>query len=270
MREKINRIVNFSIRDKGHAWYDWTMIVVVLISLLPLTTHKEYSLFRYIDYVTTGIFIFDYMLRWMVADYSYNGREEKGVPRWKAFVFYPLRLSAIIDLFSILPLFMLIAPTFKLLRSWRIVRLLRIGRLFRYYEPLQVVIDVFRKKADVLFTVVCFAVFYILLTALVMFNVEYESNSDNHFFDTYWDAVYWATCTLTTVGYGDIYPQSAWGRAVSMVSALVGIAIIALPSGILTAGYMEEMSERRKKKRKKKENKPDKAQKTMNLNQNYS
>ena len=238
----LNRLVNYSINDKRYDWYDWSMISVVLVSLVPLTTHEEYAIFKYIDYITSAIFVMDYLIRWSVAGYTSRHKD------WRAYAFYPLRISAIIDLLSILPIFIYLSPSFKVLRSWRVIRLLRVGRLFRYYDPLQVIIDVFRKKAEVLLTVLCFAVFYILLTALIMFNVEYEATGDTHFFDTYWDAIYWATCTLTTVGYGDIYPVSAWGRAISMISAIVGIAIIALPSGILTAGYMDEIAERNKMK----------------------
>ncbi|WP_255399926.1 potassium channel family protein [Prevotella communis] len=65
-------------------------------------------------------------------------------------------------------------------------------------------------------------------------------------FETFFDAFYWAACTLTTVGYGDLYPISNTGRVISIISAMVGIAVIALPSGIITAGYMEELRKRRK------------------------
>ena len=82
-----------------------------------------------------------------------------------------------------------------------------------------------------------------------MFNVEQiNPATGDYILDNFFEAVYWATCTLTTVGYGDIYPVSEWGRLASMVSALVGIAIIALPSGIITAGYMEETRIRKAKK----------------------
>lgn len=74
-----------------------------------------------------------------------------------------------------------------------------------------------------------------LLCALVIFNVEPDS------FDTFFDAVYWACVSLTTVGYGDIYPVSSLGRVVTMVSSLIGVALIALPAGIITGGYMDEM-----------------------------
>ena len=67
-------------------------------------------------------------------------------------------------------------------------------------------------------------------------------------FEDFFDAFYWAACTLTTVGYGDLYPISDIGRVISIISSMVGIAIIALPSGIVTAGYMEELEHRRKSK----------------------
>ena len=79
------------------------------------------------------------------------------------------------------------------------------------------------------------AIGYILISALVIFNLEPET------FNTYFDAVYWATVSLTTVGYGDIFATSTVGRLITMISALLGIAIVALPAGIITAGYMHEI-----------------------------
>ena len=95
--------------------------------------------------------------------------------------------------------------------------------------------DVFKKQRRVLSAVATMAVAYVLVSALVIYNVEPET------FDTFFDAVYWATISLTTVGYGDIYPVSTVGRIVTMVSSIFGIAIIALPSGVITAGYLAEI-----------------------------
>lgn len=84
--------------------------------------------------------------------------------------------------------------------------------------------------------VVCWlAIGYVLVTALVIFNVEPDT------FDTFFDAIYWATVSLTTVGYGDIYATSVIGKIITMISAIFGIAIVALPAGIITAGYMNEI-----------------------------
>ena len=82
-----------------------------------------------------------------------------------------------------------------------------------------------------------FAAGYILISALVIFNVEGES------FNTFFDAVYWATISLTTVGYGDIYPITTAGRIITMLSSVLGIAVVALPAGIITAGYMDALNE---------------------------
>jgi len=77
---------------------------------------------------------------------------------------------------------------------------------------------------------------YIIVSALIIFNIEGDS------FATFFDAIYWATVSLTTVGYGDIYPVTTAGRIITMISSIFGIAIVALPAGILTAGYMDALN----------------------------
>ena len=98
--------------------------------------------------------------------------------------------------------------------------------------------NVFKKQKKVLSAVATMAVAYILISALIIYNVEPDS------FETFFDAIYWATISLTTVGYGDIYPVTKIGRVVTMVSSAFGIAIIALPSGVITAGYLEEINKK--------------------------
>ncbi len=87
-----------------------------------------------------------------------------------------------------------------------------------------------------MFTIGSLALAYVLISALVILNVEPDT------FSSYFDAVYWATVSLTTVGYGDIYPITTIGRIITMVSSVFGIAIVALPAGIITAGMMEEIN----------------------------
>ena len=102
---------------------------------------------------------------------------------------------------------------------------------------------VIRKEKTVLMTVLGIAVFYVFLTALIMFNVEPRINPETGAttFRDFFDALYWATVTLTTVGYGDLTPVTDIGRLVSMLSSLFGVAVIALPSGVITASYLEEL-----------------------------
>ena len=105
--------------------------------------------------------------------------------------------------------------------------------------------SVFREQRESLLTVLMLALAYILISALVVYNVEPETFAD------FFEAVYWATVSLTTMGYGDIYPVTTVGRLVTMLSSLLGIAVVALPAGIVTAGYMDELKKEREENGKK-------------------
>ena len=242
MRQEIFEIIERDENDNLISkLYDRIMQLAIFVSIIPLMFRGHNVIFTTIESVVTILFVTNYLLRWLTADLR---SKKKGI---RAFVLYPFTLIAIIDIITILPAISYVNDSLRVLRTWRLLRMLRIAKVFKYYEPLQIVMEVFRKKAPVLLTVVGFALFYIFVTALFMFNVEQSVNPETGelFFDDFFDALYWSTCTLTTVGYGDIYPISDIGRVVSMISALVGIAIIALPSGIITAGYMEEVQERK-------------------------
>jgi voltage-gated potassium channel len=219
------------------------MLIAIAIGILPLMFRTQYPIFWYFDLISGICFIVDYILRWCTADF--DSKRSKVA----AFVVYPFTPMAIIDLLSILPIFNLLGPTFKVFRVSRLLKILRNFKVIRYFEPLEIILSVVRRQGTILITVFSLAVFYIFITALIMFNAEEQINPDTgeYLFNSFFDAFYWAACTLTTVGYGDIYPISDIGRIISVISSIVGIAIIALPSGIVTAGYMEELVNRKKK-----------------------
>ena len=160
-----------------------------------------------------------------------------------AFLTYPFTFIAIVDLLSILPSVGIFNKALKVLRVVRLLKLLRLFRFLRYSSRIETLLFVLKKERVVLLTVLGIAVFYIFATALIMFNVELNNQSVDGVvvFESFFDALYWATTTLTTVGYGDIYPVSNVGRIVSMISSLFGVAIIALPSGVITASYLDEL-----------------------------
>ena len=247
MRERIYHIIEKSDgSDKLSQTYDIFMIVVILVSLVPLAFKTENLLFIIIDKTAMVIFIIDYLLRWITADYKYG---KKSV---SSFLRYPFSPMAIIDLLSILPSMSIISRGFKALRILRMIRAFRVFRVlktFRYSKSFRIIGNVIRTSKKSLIAVGILAGGYILISALIIFNVEPES------FETFFDAVYWATVSLTTVGYGDIYPITNTGKFVAMVSSIFGIAIVALPSGIITAGYMEELAKMRKEKTEKKKGK---------------
>lgn len=238
LREKIYEIldgpVNASTASKV---YNYGMICVIVMSLIPLAFKQETLAFEVMDKVAVTIFIIDYLLRLITADFKFNN----GSPL--SFIRYPFTPLAIIDLLSILPSVLALNEAFKALRILRMVRALRVVRVLkfaRYSKSFSILAQVFRESKTPLIAVCCLAVGYVITAALVIYNVEPES------FETFFDAVYWATVSLTTVGYGDIYPVTMAGQVITMLSSVFGIAIVALPAGIVTAGYMNAIAESKK------------------------
>lgn len=217
--------------------YKWVMLVTIIVSIVPLTmTNDNLPICRNIEIVTTALFIIDYMLRWMTADRQTRSRV------W-SFAAYPFTPMAIIDLLSILPAFNVLTSAFKVARITRLLRIIRVVKVFHYSNKLSAFMRVLVKEREVLLAVLMLALFYIFVTALIMFNVEphINPNTGDVTFKSFFDALYWATVTLTTVGYGDLCPVTDVGRFISMLSSLFGVAIIALPSGVITASYLDEL-----------------------------
>lgn len=223
-------------------WYDIFMMFVILISLIPLLFKETTPLLLWIDRITVIIFIIDYFFRWITSDYRY------GKHTVSSFLRYPFSLMAIIDLLSIIPSLTSLNSSFKLLKLFRVLRtlkmlrtvkVLRVVRAARYSRQLAIIAEVLKESKDALLTVCTLAAAYIFISALIVFNVEPDT------FGSFFDAIYWATVSLTTVGYGDIYPVTVIGRAVAMISSIFGIAIVALPAGIITAGYMNILERNR-------------------------
>jgi voltage-gated potassium channel len=210
------------------------MIVVILASLLPLAFKDTTPLLNVLDKGSVGVFILDYALRLMTADFKLK----KGPV---SFLLYPVTFMALLDLLCILPSFTPVASGIRLLKIIRLLRtfrVLRAAKMFRYSRSIVLIVDVIRQQRTALLAVGSLAVGYILVSALVIFNIEPDS------FETFFDAVYWATVSLTTVGYGDIYPVSTAGRVITMLSSILGIAVVALPAGIITAGYMDRLNQK--------------------------
>lgn len=238
VRKRLFEIIEISTGDDRVSMiYDVMMLCAIVISIIPLAFKETNMLFYYIDLVTVVIFILDYIFRLITADYKLG---QKSI---SSFIKYPFTPMAIIDLISILPAFSVLSSGFKLLRLFRIFRTFRVFRVFkafRYSKSISIIVNVINNSKDALLAVCTLAIGYILVSALIVFNIEGDS------FNTFFDAIYWATVSLTTVGYGDIYPVTIAGRIVTMISSIMGIAIVALPAGIITAGYMAALDDDKK------------------------
>ena len=231
MRNRLYQIIEPASDNLPSKIYDFFIMLTIIVSVVPLAFKEHHIAFDIIEYVTVSIFIIDYLLRLVTADLKLERST-------LSFFLYPITPMALIDLLSILPSLTVLNSSLKLLRLFRFLRAMKVFRtlkFLRYSKSFEIIVSVFKKQRRVLSAVFTMAVAYILVSALIIYNVEPES------FETFFDAVYWATVSLTTVGYGDIYPVTTVGRIVTMFSSVFGIAIIALPSGVITAGYLSEI-----------------------------
>lgn len=246
-REKIFLLIekgeNNFIFSKLYAGF---MMIMIFISIIPLAFQEQKIIFVYFERISVIVFIVDYILRWITADFKLKYKS-----KLLSFLVYPITPLAIIDLISILPALTFFNGLFKVFRVVRLIKIMRVLRFIRYSSQIMLLFRVLKRESKVLTSVLIVAVFYIFICALIMFNIENGNEvefGNEKYFEDFFDAIYWATTTLTTVGYGDICPTSDIGRVISMLSSIFGVAIIALPSGVITASYLDELKEMKKKK----------------------
>ena len=210
--------------------YGRVMTVLIILSLVPLCLRDVPIWLLALEWVCVVVFIVDYACRWVTADFKLGKKA-------LSFLLYPFTPMAIVDLLSILPAFIALNSAWRTLRVLRLFRVLRAFKLVRYSKGVNAIGSALRKEKNALGVVLALTIGYVLVSALVIFNVEPET------FPSFFDAIYWSVISLTTVGYGDLYPSSDIGRVVAMLSSFAGIAIVALPASIITAGLLEEFSE---------------------------
>ena len=236
MRRRIYQIIEKgSPDDKLSILYDRFMLLCITASIIPLCFKQSTPLFWWMDKITVCVFIVDYILRWCTADFKMLGK------RRVSFLKYPFTPFAIIDLVTILSSLTPLNSTVKAFRILRVPKCMKTLKFLRYSKGFQLMTRVFQKKKDDLLTVCYMAIGYILVSAIILFQVEPET------FENFFDAVYWATITLMTVGYGDFYPVTNIGKAVAILSSFLGVAVFALPTGIITAGYLAELDHKKNK-----------------------
>ncbi|HEY6231922.1 MAG TPA: ion transporter [Pyrinomonadaceae bacterium] len=206
----------------------------------------RYSHYFYLfELVSVAVFTLEYLLRlWAITLDPVYKDPLTGRLR------YALSPMALTDLAAILPFYLPIALTIDL-RLLRLLRLFRIFRLFkmtRYVESMRTFQNVFKaKKSELTLTLVL--IFLLLIFASsAMYAVENEAQPDK--FSSIPETLWWGVITLTTIGYGDIYPVTPLGKIIGGIIAFLGIGLFALPAGILASGFSEELQKRRDKQQK--------------------
>ena len=246
MKEKRKRRI-FDIIQIGYDedWqsrlFDVMLIVMILVNLLIaiVSTFDEAApymgLLETAEWVTVIIFAAEYGLRVWTAEYLYPN-----LTRGRAVRKYILSFNGIIDMLSFLPHML---PFFfpagvVAFRMFRVVRIFRLFRINAYYDGLNVIGEVIRSKKDQILSSVFIIFVLMMASSLCMYGLEHEAQPDvfRNAFSGFW----WSVSTLLTVGYGDIYPITALGRLFGIAITFLGVGMVAIPTGILSAGFVEQ------------------------------
>ena len=247
IKQKIYYTIDTELDDLPSKIFNIFLIILIFLNVLAIILNSVQSLslkysniFYTLEIISVVIFSIEYLLRLWTCNLSpaYKGR-------LKGRLKYISSPMAIIDLVAILPFYipMIIPIDLRFLRVLRLVRVFRIFKLGRYSESLQMLGRVLRKKKSEL--IVTFFVVFLLIIIASSLIYEFEKEAQPEKFSSIPISMWWAVVTLTTVGYGDVYPVTAMGKILSSVIALLGIGLFALPAGILSSGMVEELQSKK-------------------------
>lgn len=218
-------------------------IIAVMLETVESIRKQYENFFHYFDLVSVIIFTIEYILR--VWSCTHDPRYKGTV---KGRLKYMLTWGALIDLVSFLPFYLYHFVGFDT-RIFRILRLLRFFRLFRltaYMKATKLVVNVFKSKANELALSFILTIFLVILASCLVYFAEHNEEGTN--FTSIPATMWWAVVSLTTVGYGDMIPVTVFGKIFASLILFAGVAMLALPAGIITAGFLEEMRLSKKQK----------------------
>ena len=220
--------------------FDFFIVFVILVNILITflqtfdATAGYAEVMGAIELVTMVIFLVEYILRIWTADYLYP---KKSYPA--AIVGFVLSFYGIVDLLTILPYFLPFflpsgAVAFRMLR---VVRILHLFRINSRYDAFNVITEVLKDKKNALVASIFLILVLMMASSLCMYGLEHEAQPEN--FSNAFSGIWWSVSTLLTVGYGDIYPVTIGGKLMAIFIAFLGVGMVAIPTGIISAGFVE-------------------------------
>jgi len=228
-------------KNRASKIFDISIITLILVNLLliiadtfdlPPAVHDVIYVF---EVVSVGIFSVEYLFRLWTADLLYSHMKPTRARFRFAFSFLGL-----IDLLAVLPFYLPKVIPFGLfvLETMRIIRLLRFFKINRHTNTYYLIYDVFKKKARQLLASISIVFTLMVIVAVLMYDVEHVAQPDK--FRNAFSSLWWALSTLTTIGFGDIYPVTIAGQILNGIFAFLSIGLIAVPTGIISAGFVEQ------------------------------
>lgn len=249
MKDRLFAMVSVGVvDDKLNQGYDIISTLFLILNLAAsfAMTFEDfykahYLLLHWTEAITVLFFAVDYVLRLYTSDRLYPGKS-----RGEAAIGYIFSGYGIIDLLSFLPYYL---PVFfpagaAVFRMFRVVRIFRLFRVNAYSDSLTLIGNVVKAKRTQILACVFIIILLILASSLCMYSVEHEAQPD--IFVNALSGIWWATSTLLTVGYGDIYPVTVAGQILGIIITFLGVGLVAIPTGILSAGFVEEYQKAQK------------------------
>ncbi|EWM54271.1 ion transporter [Ruminococcus flavefaciens] len=217
--------------------FDWFIVTVIILNILTvfLDTFDELSslkgVFRIIEGMTVIVFCVEYILRIWTADLLYP--DKKPLAARGRFL---LSFDGIVDLLTILPFFFL--SGFIVFRMLRVVRILHLFRVNAHYDSFHIITTVLVEKCNQIISSVFIIIVLMLASSLGIYSAEHDAQPEA--FRNAFSGIWWSVSTLLTVGYGDIYPITVIGKLMAICIAFLGVGVVAIPTGIISAGFVEQ------------------------------
>lgn len=220
--------------------FDYFIVSVIFLNLFTtlFATFEESKPYTDIIYIvewgTIIIFLIEYILRVWTADLLYP----KLSPQ-KARIKFVSSFYGIIDLLSFFPFFLpfLFPSGAVAFRMFRVIRILRLFRINAKFDAFNVIIEVLNDKKNQLYSSICMILIMMMASSLCMYSLEHDAQPEN--FKNAFSGLWWSVSTLLTVGYGDIYPITTMGKIMAIIISFLGVGMVAIPTGIISAGFVE-------------------------------
>ena len=238
MRKRIFEIMQISKKDDAPSMaFDIVLVLVIFtnIAAMFLQTFSSLSayndVFEVIELVTVGFFCVEYILRILTADYLYP-EKSKGA----AVVRFLFSFDGVVDLLTIIPAFFL--SGFVAFRLLRVVRIFHLFRINSQYDSFNVIKTVLYNKRNQIFSSVFIILILMLASSIGIYSAEHEAQPG--VFENAFSGIWWSVSAMLTVGYGDIYPITVVGQIMAICIAFLGVGVVAIPTGIISAGFVEQ------------------------------
>ena len=240
-RKRLFEIIEIgNLSDALSRGFDYFIVLAILLNIAAMFLEtfegmqKYNTVFNVIEVVTVAIFIVEYVLRIYTADYLYSN-----LPRGKAILKFVCSFEGLVELFTIIPAFFL--SGFAIFRLLRVARILRLFRVNSYMDSFSVIASVLVEKRNQILSSMYIVLVLMLAASLCMYSVEHEAQPE--YFKNAFSGIWWSMSTLLTIGYGDISPVTTLGRAMAIVIAFLGVGAVAIPTGIISAGFVEQYTQ---------------------------